>query len=74
MSTFDLVVKKITSIDNNNIFLPKYNNNDNIYFIDKFFLNDFLLELKDKSKFMFLQEITKNFYYKNNTMEKFFLI
>jgi len=66
MSTFDLVVKKITSIDNNNIFLPKYNNNDNIYFIDKFFLNDFLLELKDKSKFMFLQEITKNFYYKNN--------
>jgi hypothetical protein len=66
MSTFDLVVKKITSIDNNNIFLPKYNNNDNIYFIDKFFLNDFLLELKDKSKFMFLQEITENFYYKNN--------
>ena len=66
MTTFNLLVNKITNI-NTNIFSPEYNN---IYFVDNFFLNNFLLELKHKNKFMFFKELANNFYYKNNLLNQ----
>jgi hypothetical protein len=65
-STFDLLVKKIANIDNN-IFSQEYNNNNNnnnIWLIDKIYLN--MLLSNHKNKFLFLQEVINNFYYKNN--------
>ena len=64
MSTFDLLVKKIINIENN-IFSPKYYN-DNICFIDKVFLSSFLFKINNKNKFIFLQKVNDNFYYKDN--------